>query len=66
MTVRLDGVMGYGSSFLEEVFGGLRRSERVKSAERLQGVDLVQAIQLESRDQSLVDEIVEYLSATRH
>lgn len=66
VTVRLDGVMGYGSSFLEEVFGGLLRSERVKQSERLRNLDLKAVIRLESRDRSLVDEIVEYLSSTRH
>ncbi|MDB5684863.1 MAG: hypothetical protein JWM75_2561 [Sphingomonas bacterium] len=60
VTVRLDGAMGYGSSFLEEVFGGLLRSRRFGDA------DLRSLITLETRDRSLIDEIEEYLSPLRH
>jgi hypothetical protein len=52
--VELDGVRGYGSSFLEEAFGGLVRSgftpEQVK-----------QLLILESDDASLIEEIAEYI-----
>jgi hypothetical protein len=58
VTVRLDGVMGYGSSFLEEVFGGLRRDPRFKAA------DLSKRIELVSRDGSLVSEIEDYLASS--
>ncbi len=33
LTVELDGVAGYGSSFLEEAFGGLIRNRRATPAE---------------------------------
>ena len=60
VTLRLDGTMGYGSSFPEEVFGGLVRANRFD-------VSLLPSmITLESRDRSLIDEITEYLTATRH
>lgn len=60
VVIRLDGAMGYGSSFLEEVFGGLARSE-VFSVDQL-----LSAMSFESSDQSLIDEIREYINATRH
>lgn len=54
VTIELDGVRGYGSSFLEEAFGGLVREgytpEQVKSA-----------FKLISEDLSLIDEINEYV-----
>lgn len=54
LVIELDGVRGYGSSFLEEAFGGLVRlglsSESVK-----------QAIRLKSNDDSLVKEVLEYI-----
>ncbi len=52
--IKLDGVRGYGSSFLEEAFGGLVRNgydiERIK-----------QAFDLISVDTSLVAEIRNYI-----
>ena len=59
VTVNLDGTMGYGSSFLEEVFGGLLRKSSFS------GQDLNSRIELQSRDRSLVNEIREYLTAAR-
>ncbi|ADU99442.1 STAS-like domain-containing protein [Alicycliphilus denitrificans] len=35
VVVDLDGVVGYGSSFLEEVFGGVVRAKRWKSREEV-------------------------------
>jgi len=58
VTVRLDGTLGYGSSFLEEVFGGLRRDVRFKASDVTKRIDLV------SRDPSLVSEIEDYLSTS--
>jgi len=58
--IRLDGTMGYGSSFLEEAFGGLVRTEGFDPK------DLLGQIILESRDASLISEIKEYLSADHH
>lgn len=52
--IELDGVRGYGSSFLEEAFGGLVRAGydvgRIKSAFKLQ-----------ASDSSIVAEIEEYI-----
>lgn len=58
--IKLDGAMGYGSSFLEEVFGGIVRS-RAFTPEQLRSM-----IKLESTDGSLIDEIYEYISSTVH
>ncbi len=60
VAVQLDGTMGYGSSFLEEAFGGLIRIEGFEP-ERL-----VNRLILESRDASLISEIKEYLSVAHH
>lgn len=52
--IELDGVRGYGSSFLEEAFGGLVRAGF--------NTDLVkQTFKLKSSDQSLITEILEYI-----
>jgi hypothetical protein len=59
VAIQLDGTMGYGSSFLEEAFGGLVRAG-------FQPEELSEQIVLESRDASLVSEIKEYLSANYH
>ena len=52
--IELDGVRGYGSSFLEEAFGGLVREgftvDEVKSA-----------FTITSSDSSLIEEIMEYV-----
>ena len=54
ITIELDNTAGYGSSFLEEAFGGLVRlgysSEQIKTV-----------INLHSEDASLLDEIDEYI-----
>ncbi len=54
IAVELDGVRGYGSSFLEEAFGGLVRNGF--SPDKIR-----QLITLKSSDQSLVEEIEEYI-----
>jgi hypothetical protein len=41
VTVILDGVEGYGSSFLEEAFGGLIRNRLVPAAEALRRVRVI-------------------------
>jgi hypothetical protein len=56
LTVELDGTMGYGSSFLEEAFGGLVRVEGFKREE------LVSRLKLESEDKSIIDEVWEYIN----
>jgi hypothetical protein len=54
ITIELDGTAGYGSSFLEEAFGGLVRlgysSKQIKAV-----------ILLHSEDPSLIEEIEEYI-----
>jgi STAS-like domain of unknown function (DUF4325) len=54
--VNLDGTMGFGSSFLEEAFGGLARDARFNAQ------SILSLIELRSRDQSIVDEIKRYIS----
>lgn len=53
-TIDLDGVRGYGSSFLEEAFGGLVRAgydaSRVKSS-----------FNFKSSDSSVIAEILDYI-----
>ena len=60
VVVRLDGTVGYGSSFLEEAFGGVVRIGAFTADE------LLAKLTFESADSSLVDEIREYITATRH
>lgn len=55
VTVQLDGTAGYGSSFLEEAFGGLVRLEGFTSAE------LHEQLIVESSDPSLVVEVWSYI-----
>ena len=54
ITIELDGTAGYGSSFLEEAFGGLVRlgyaPKQIKAV-----------ILLHSEDPSLIEEIEEYI-----
>lgn len=54
VTVVLDGVRGYGSSFLEEAFGGLVRAG-------FSTKELKERIVLNSKDPSLLEEITEYI-----
>jgi hypothetical protein len=58
--VHLDGTLGYGSSFLEEAFGGLLRSEKFTRD------DLVSRLVLVSNDESLISEIRQYLGFSIH
>jgi STAS-like domain of unknown function (DUF4325) len=55
--VELDGVAGYGSSFLDEAFGGLIRAHVLSS------VDAPKRIRLHASDESLVNEILSYMSS---
>lgn len=52
--IKLDGAMGYGSSFLEEAFGGLIRAGYKKE-------DILKAFEFETSDKSLEYEIKSYL-----
>lgn len=55
IVIQLDGTRGYGSSFLEEAFGGMVRCGLITSDEDLQ------KIQLHSEDDFLKQEITEYI-----
>jgi len=52
--VSLDGTAGYGSSFLEEAFGGLVRLGHSADA-------ILKTFELQTNDESLKTEIVEYI-----
>jgi hypothetical protein len=53
--VDLDGTDGYGSSFLEEAFGGIVRKLQMSAEEA------ARRIKLKGSDQSFVDEIDQYI-----
>lgn len=55
LVLELDGTRGYGSSFLEEAFGGLVRMGYAAA-------DLLRRIKLRTTDPSLVSEIQSYWS----
>lgn len=55
LTIELDGVRGYGSSFLEEAFGGLVRSTGLEPA------SVLNLLELRSSNKSLIQEIREYI-----
>ena len=54
--VDLDGVAGYGSSFLDEAFGGLVRTNVVAAG------DVQTRLRLKATDNSLVTEILSYMT----
>lgn len=55
VTVELDGTIGYGSSFLEEAFGGLVRRLGVPATQ------ILNHLKIESKDQALIEEIMGYI-----
>ena len=55
LTIDLDGTIGYGSSFLEEAFGGLIRENNLPSSVVL-GLKFISI-----EEPELVDEIEEYI-----
>lgn len=55
VVIELDGTIGYGSSFLEEAFGGTVRATHLAPDEVLSLIELV------SRDRSLQEEIRRYI-----
>ena len=59
VTVLLDGTVGYGSSFLEEAFGGLVREEG------FQADDLKKRLTIKATDASLVREAWSYVDQAR-
>ncbi|MCH8530350.1 MAG: STAS-like domain-containing protein [Saccharospirillum sp.] len=58
--IDLDGTMGFGSSFLEEAFGGLIREAGFSLADLRQKIILVSDEQPE-----LIEEIMEYIENAR-
>ncbi len=55
ISVELDGTIGYGSSFLEEAFGGLVRSLRLRPA------ILSSSLLIKTEDATLLDEVNSYI-----
>ena len=55
VVVKLDNVAGYSSSFLEETFGGLVRSNKITKEE------ILKKLSLESEDANLLSEIEQYI-----
>lgn len=53
--VEFDGTVGYGSSFLEEAFGGLVRQLGITSEA------LTSRLELVSKDKSLIEEVLQYI-----
>ena len=53
--VELDGTLGYGSSFLEEAFGGLVREDNFSEE------DLINRLELVGRRKSVIDSILSYI-----
>lgn len=57
--IQLDGTEGYGSSFLDEAFGGLVRINKLSKEEILKRLELIS-----NEDESLIAEIQEYIKKT--
>lgn len=53
--VEFDGTLGYGSSFLEEAFGGIVRSLKISSDK------LLKLLQFKSSDPTICTEVQEYI-----
>lgn len=56
VVIELDGTVGYGSSFLEEAFGGLVRSLQLPAA------TLLQRLTIRTSDPTLTEEITDYIN----
>lgn len=56
VVIQMDGTLGYGSSFLDEAFGGLVRKHQYEPEK------LLQALSIDSKDPSLEIEIIEYIT----
>jgi len=54
LTVDLDGTLGYGTSFLEEVFGGLARDFGIQSV-------LTSITIISNEEEYLKEDIIEYI-----
>ena len=57
ITIDLDGVRGYGSSFLEEVFGGLVRTMNWKSRDEVDA-----CLEVSASEKSLLLEVSQYIN----
>lgn len=55
VVIELDGTLGYGSSFLEEAFGGLVRLKGVSAKTVLSTFEFI------TGDPSLIEEIISYV-----
>lgn len=55
ITVEMDGTIGYGSSFLEEAFGGTVRALNITSQ------NLLSKLTINSKDATLIKEIHQYI-----
>lgn len=58
LVINLDGVQGYGTSFLEEAFGGLIRNDDIEYETIIKHIDIVS-----EEEPYLKDDIMEYLLA---
>lgn len=58
LKIILDGTMGYGSSFLEEAFGGLVRLQMWPLSSLLEKIEFVS-----DEEPGLIDEIIAYMKA---
>lgn len=56
LTINLDGTLGYGTSFLEEAFGGLIRTDKFSYAEIMGHLKLIC-----NDDPGYIDEINSYM-----
>ncbi|HBS6036907.1 TPA: STAS-like domain-containing protein [Klebsiella aerogenes] len=56
IAIDFDGVFGYGSSFLEEAFGGL-----VRKGISLNKIEMIKK-NLKSRDESIKEEVISYIN----
>lgn len=56
LIVDLDGTAGYGTSFLEEAFGGLIREEKIKYEDIIKNLDIISF-----EEKYLIDDIKHYL-----
>jgi len=57
--IDFDGTIGYGSSFLEEAFGGLVRATKIP------GKEILKRLQFKSSDPSLIEEVKVYIMEAR-
>ncbi|MCP1728320.1 hypothetical protein J2T60_002320 [Natronospira proteinivora] len=58
--VDLDGTRGYGSSFLDEAFGGLVRDEGIEKGE------LKKKLRIKTQFESLIKEIMGYIEESEY